>query len=264
VLPIDYKDTTADAVLEEFQLTGKWQGEVTHYSKSGDALAILASVATITNKDQKVIGVICTNRDISDRVASEEALMKLNEKLKRSAFHDHLTQLPNRRYLESIFEQHILRRKTQDPWYLVCLDLNGFKGINDTYGHTVGDQLLVRVAKRIKVSIRAEDYAARFGGDEFVLLVATKTEEDIETLLDRLARNISKPVRLVGHSIQVKASIGFVERSRTDNSFESLFRKADKAMYKAKLDKQSIVKYSDFLSFDASSKQDQQEPSEYS
>lgn len=253
LLSTEYKHTTPEAVLAEFQAQDKWRGEVVQRHKSGRTIQVLASVAILKDKQQRHVGAIAINRDISDRIASEQALKQLNKQLERSAFHDHLTGLPNRRFLESIFEKHILATEfVEHSWFLVCLDLNGFKAVNDTFGHDVGDQLLIKVARRLKVGLRHQGYAARFGGDEFVILLQADSCKDVSKLLDRLALTVEHPIFLRKQSISPKVSMGLAEVSSVDLTFESVFRKADRAMYTAKNSRQTLVVYSGELTADSS------------
>ena len=249
VLKLGCKHTSTEAAMKTFASTGQWRGEIIAYSKCGQALPVLASVAIVRNKENNPIGIISVNRDISDRVAFEEALTKLNRQLKRSAFYDHLTGLPNRRFLERLFEKQIVSYARKNAWFLACLDLNGFKRVNDSYGHDVGDQLLKKVAKRLKVAIREGDYVARFGGDEFVLLLTAKAKTDVLIMLYRLAHTLEQPMYINGISLKVSACIGIAQMSPLDKSFEGLFRKADAAMYRAKAAKKPVVIYTDNTQF---------------
>lgn len=149
--------------------------------------------------------------------------------LHRLAHVDSLTGLPNRRALDRALE-----RAGERDACLLLLDLNGFKAVNDSYGHPAGDALLVALAERLQRAVRSDDVVARLGGDEFAVLPADGAQGDSSRLVRHLEDVIAQPVRLPdGHVVQVSASIG-VARSRAGTSATTLLREADAAMYVAK------------------------------
>ncbi len=172
----------------------------------------------------------------------EEALMDgKSEALKKIAFHDHLTGLPNRVLLLDRIDQAIIYSDRSGKNFVLCfMDLDGFKSINDNYGHDVGDIVLKEVAIRLKDSLRASDTVARIGGDEFVFLLVDGVEEDgFEIVFDRVKKNVNQPIRLLsGKNIQVGLSIGFTTYPTDHSSPEDLLKHADKAMYQAKISKE--------------------------
>ncbi|MEA2620814.1 MAG: hypothetical protein QOC97_1587, partial [Chloroflexota bacterium] len=178
--------------------------------------------------DPDVHGVVLNVRDVSERKAFEEQLA-------HQAFYDSLTNLPNRAlFLDRI--QHALarRNRTAAPLTVLFLDLDDFKTVNDSLGHTAGDHLLVQVAVRIQQCLREADTAARFGGDEFAILVEDGLGEPGE-LAQRILARFREPYVLDGVEIQINATIGIAIR-RLDSTAVELLRDADAAMYSAKAD----------------------------
>jgi diguanylate cyclase (GGDEF)-like protein len=160
----------------------------------------------------------------------------LEEELRRQAFHDALTGLPNRAlFLDRL--QHALARADGHGRRIAILflDLDNFKVVNDSLGHETGDRLLVQIAERLRTCLRAEDTAARFGGDEFtVLLEETGNERDAIKIAKRLTEALRAPIVLGGHEVYPSFSIGIAPSAPGQDSAEGLLRKADLAMYRAK------------------------------
>ncbi|MCI2420128.1 EAL domain-containing protein [Saccharopolyspora sp. K220] len=169
--------------------------------------------------------------DITDR-------HMLQEQFRRQATHDPLTGLANRTQLESSLDAAL------EPAYpgrrvgLCYFDLDGFKAVNDSLGHPIGDRLLRQVAQRLDALAKAElALAARMGGDEFVVLVPdSRDANSVIELVDRLLREINRPVRIGDHELSASASVGIVEREVADTDAEALLRDADITLYRAKSD----------------------------
>jgi len=179
-------------------------------------------------EDVHVLGV---STDITEQKLAEE-------RLSYNAYHDALTGLPNRRLFTDRLE-HLLnrfRRQGGREWFAILfLDLDHFKTINDTLGHVLGDQLLVLVAKRLQLSLRASDTIARFGGDEFVILLEDlATTQNATQVAERLLASLTPPFNLAGHEVSISGSIGVVLSSLEYEKPEDLLRDADIAMYRAK------------------------------
>ena len=168
-------------------------------------------------------------RDITELKTAER-------KLRQLATHDYLTGLPNRLLLYDRLELALNRyARYGTAVALMFCDLDGFKPVNDVYGHQVGDAVLTEVADRIHSVVRDTDTAARLGGDEFGVLV--EGVDDIEMLTvvaDRLVAAIAEPVRLNGATAQVGVSIGIAVASERCNETDALVAAADSAMYRAK------------------------------
>jgi diguanylate cyclase (GGDEF)-like protein len=156
------------------------------------------------------------------------------------AYHDCLTGLPNRQAFQEYFNQKNLR-KPKGKTAILYLDLDGFKGVNDKYGHEIGDKLLQIVAGRLKNSIRSKDKVSRIGGDEFtILLTNIKKTGDVEMIIDKIENIISEPYQIDGHKIKISCSIGYSIANNSSDSLKKLLNQADKAMYEIKNEKNKM------------------------
>jgi diguanylate cyclase len=163
------------------------------------------------------------------------SLDRANEELQFLALHDALTKLPNRILLEDRLEQEIANSKrSKKAFSVLFLDLDGFKQVNDAFGHQVGDLLLVEVAQRIRSTIRARDTVARIGGDEFVLLADAGEPADVANLASKLIAAVQQPVAISDHDCQVTVSVGIAVYKGDDVQSQQLLKNADAAMYHAK------------------------------
>lgn len=169
---------------------------------------------------------------------NEIATLVRNEAwLKSQAFTDNLTGLANRLLLADRFQLTLERSKrSRAEFALIMVDLNGFKAINDTYGHGAGDQVLRTVAQRLLASVRGSDTVARIGGDEFVLLIESFGDPDELVHLGRkLIDAISADITLPGHGdVNVGASVGFARFPRNGTDLDSMLDTADRGMYDCK------------------------------
>jgi diguanylate cyclase (GGDEF)-like protein len=179
-----------------------------------------------------VRGIVLNGRDISERKAFEA-------QLEHQAFHDPVTQLPNRALLNERVRHALARaRRENTTLAVIFLDIDDFKTINDSLGHVAGDRVLLEVAKRLATSIRASDTAARFGGDEFAVLLEdiTGPEEVLDTA-ERVVERLLEPLHIEGKEIVVRASLGLsILDHRVMVNADELIRNADAAMYIAKRD----------------------------
>ena len=168
-------------------------------------------------------------RDIRDRREAEERIRHL-------AHHDALTDLPNRRHLEQALDQALrLARRTQAQIAVCCLDLDGFKAVNDTLGHAAGDLLLRQVAARMLDECRDSDVVARVGGDEFVVVLQTGADsERTAALAERLVHVLARPFELDGVVAHIGTSIGISFFPEDGKTTATLFKCADTALYRAK------------------------------
>lgn len=213
----------------EIKTTGYWSGELWNRTKTGECYPELRSISAVTDTQGIVTHYIGISSDISQIKHHEE-------QLERIAHYDALTGIPNRLLLADRMRQAIAQAKRDRKMLGVCyLDLDGFKPINDTFGHQAGDSVLVEVARRIGNILREGDTIARLGGDEFVVLLPdlNHVEECIATL-KRLHESISLPVSIQDHSNSLTASIGVSIFPGDDNDPDVLLRHADQAMYIAK------------------------------
>ncbi|HZF70718.1 diguanylate cyclase domain-containing protein [Sulfuricurvum sp.] len=198
--------------------------EETFIRKNGSLLPVSLTVAPL-GTDRSIV----VFQDIT--VQKEEQAL-----LDRYANYDALTTLPNRRLFTILAEQMIAQANRDNKIISIgFLDLDGFKQVNDTYGHEVGDTLLQEVAKRFKSTLRQSDLVARFGGDEFVvLLTSINTKNEAELSFIRLISQVSEPIIVNGIAIKVGVSIGYTLYPQDSGDIDLLIRHADIAMYDAK------------------------------
>ncbi|GAA6172773.1 hypothetical protein NBRC116592_24430 [Colwellia sp. KU-HH00111] len=192
--------------------------------------------------------IIEKNRDLLEQLQSANAtleervrqrtieLEKANEKLNQIATHDHLTGLANRALFQEQLDLCLASAKRNKKLVAVFfLDLDGFKAVNDTYGHDIGDKLLQQVSTRIKNLIRAEDVLARIGGDEFSLLTSNLVDKaDVKRISHAIIHAISEIFELDGHQCKIGVSIGISFYPEHAEDATSLLKKADEAMYAIK------------------------------
>lgn len=204
--------------------------EQRYLHKNGDTVWALWSVSPIKNSDSNQPNLIFQIQDITDKKFAEE-------KLQYEATHDSLTGLPNRALFMSRLSQAII--KAQDnPNYKVSLlfiDLDRFKNVNDSLGHIVGDQLLIKIAEHLQLCMRPTDLVARLGGDEFTILVEGKYEQsEIIKIAERIHEKFVEPFNLSGNEVYSSASIGVLHYTEKHHTAEEMMRDADIAMYQAK------------------------------
>lgn len=221
----------------EVKLAAHFRQLITHFQheyrirhRDGAYLWMLCRGLAVWNAEGQAVRVAGSQTDISDRKRAEQQLL-------HDALHDGLTGLPNRvLFLDRL--KHTLQRSTRNPSYrfaVLFLDLDRFKVINDSLGHSAGDQLLIATARRIESCVRPGDTFARLGGDEFTILVEDADDEaTVLAIAERLQRAISEPLSLGQHTVYTTASIGVTMSNQEYASAMDIIRDADTAMYHAK------------------------------
>ncbi len=174
--------------------------------------------------------------DITARIENEKALQQAHRQLKELAYYDPLTRLANRRLFIDRVNQAFRMADRQRTGLAICyLDLDEFKQINDQYGHEAGDELLIQVSERLVNNLRPEDTVARWGGDEFALLISDqKDDQQCAMTMSRLISALAMPYQIGSHSFRVTTSIGVTLYPLDRGDPETLLRHADQAMYMAK------------------------------
>ena len=206
-----------------------WRGEIWNRRKDGGIYAELLTVTAVRDAAGTVQHYVGVFSDIT-------AAKRHERELERIAHYDPLTGVPNRVLLADRMRQALAQAGRRETTTAICyLDIDGFKDVNDRYGHEVGDGLLVEIVGRLEECLRADDTLARLGGDEFILVLqGLRRDSDWESALDRVLEQIAGTILVEEHAIRVSASIGVTLYPRDDSDPDTLLRHADQAMYLAK------------------------------
>lgn len=220
-----------DAIWRDIKDNGHWDGEIWNRHKNGEVIAEKLTISAVPDSKGHVQQYVAVFSDITD-------LKNYQNELEHIARYDALTHLPNRLMLSDRLCQAMMHAQRREQCLgVVFIDLDGFKTINDTYGHGAGDQVLIAVSTRMRQALRDGDTLARNGGDEFVaVLVDLENAQNALPLLDRLLVAAAELIEFGSFFLQVSASIGisFYEGEQSKTA-EALMREADVAMYQAKL-----------------------------
>jgi diguanylate cyclase (GGDEF)-like protein/PAS domain S-box-containing protein len=215
-----------------------WQGEIWRRHKTGNDFPSWTTVSEVRDANGEVAHYIHVFMDITHFKKTQDHLGFL-------AYHDQLTKLPNRLLLKDRIDhslQNALREGSQSA--VLFLDLDRFKGINDTYGHAVGDGLLREVAKRIKNLVRKEDTVSRYAGDEFVVFMENiPNAKNPAKLAQKLIDTFNAPVYIKGYRLKVSTSVGISLFPKDGNDTDTLIKNADAAMYRAKKEGRNNFQY---------------------
>ncbi|MEW8505462.1 MAG: EAL domain-containing protein [Candidatus Thiodiazotropha sp.] len=207
-----------------------WKGEFCNKRKNGKLYWESAVIAPIRGDNDNITHYLAVKEDITERKAFEERLLE-------QATHDQLTELPNR-FLAFDRLQQLLQHAKRNNLHVavIYIDLDNFKNINDSMGHPIGDQLLIKVAKRIKEQLRTEDTLARLGGDEFLALIPNveNPSADLEPVVTRLLATTETPLYLNNREISITSSLGIAVYPDDGIDVSMLMSNADIAMYEAK------------------------------
>ncbi len=200
-----------------------------HTFASGQGERFEYLLAPVLDEDRNTEATVCILRDTSQQAIAEE-------KIWHNAHHDLLTGLPNRRLFLDRLEQEVKHSKRNGiPLSVLFMDLDGFKEVNDSFGHEAGDSLLSEVAERLTNCVREEDTVARLGGDEFtVILTGVKQRKDAGHVAKTIIDTLVAPFRIEQKSVQISVSIGIALYPHDASSSVALLKAADRAMYKAK------------------------------
>jgi diguanylate cyclase (GGDEF)-like protein len=163
-----------------------------------------------------------------------DARKQHEELLRQGALYDELTGLANRKLFGQRLEDLVRTRTPGQRCAVLFCDLDGFKQVNDQFGHAVGDQLLTAVAGRLTATLRGHDLVARLGGDEFAVLMNDTGKADLDDIVDRLEREVSQPYRLGRREVTIGISIGAATESISSGTAQAILSEADAAMYRVK------------------------------
>ena len=227
-LPEDIDHITSE-VISAVETFGKWSGEVKMLHKDGHIGWIESMCVPIYDENNQVMGALGVNRDISDRINESKRLEHL-------AYYDYLTKIPNRYLLFDRLE-HLIEQSARNmsTFALLYIDLDKFKVINDTKGHTFGDQVLIEISLRLKQSIRNSDTVARIGGDEFIVLLEDITNKsNISTMVETIIKVLNSTIDISGETLEISSSVGVSIYPHDGTTADALIAAADKAMYNEK------------------------------
>lgn len=230
-----YDDAAAfGRASEELLACGKWSGEFTRRRSDGSILTVESRWSLVRDDSGAPQSILAIDTDISERKAAEDNIRRL-------AFYDPLTRLPNRQLLQDRLQQALASSShSQYAGALLFIDLDNFKALNDTLGHEKGDLLLQQVANRLTHCVRESDTVARLGGDEFVIILSDQHDrrEDValraRAVAEKVLDNLGQPFSIAGNEQHSAASIGVALFQGHRDTVSDLLKRADLAMYQAK------------------------------
>jgi diguanylate cyclase (GGDEF)-like protein/PAS domain S-box-containing protein len=233
------------AMWETINRTGGWEGEVWNRRKNGEIYPEHLSITAVKDRDGIVTNYVASFSDISRRKMAEEEIQNL-------AFYDPLTSLPNRRLLLNRLKKALASSaRSGVEGALLFIDLDNFKTLNDTLGHDKGDLLLQQVAQRLMSCVREGDTVAKFGGDEFVVMLGDlgrydfEAAEGAEAVGEKILAALNQPYHLAAHEYRGSTSIGVTLFKGHQQQIDELLKQADIAMYQAKKDGRNILRFFD-------------------
>ena len=232
-------------IWEAAARTGSWQGEIWSRRQDGEVFNGWLTLSAVCGEGESISHYVGTLTDNTLRKAEEE-------RVKHLAFYDSLTQLPNRQLLLNRLQQALAASiRSGREGALLFIDLDNFKRLNDTLGHSMGDLLLQQVAQRLTTCIREGDTVARLGGDEFVVMLEDLSEnlqeaaEQIEAVGEKVLLTLNRPYDLDGHEYHSTPSIGATLFHHHKDSVAELLKSADLAMYNAKAAGRNVLRFFD-------------------
>ena len=230
---------------KQLKRTDSWSGEIWNRRKNGEIYPEQLNITAVKDKANIITHYVATLTDITLRKAA-------SEKIKHLAFYDALTHLPNRRLLLDRLSQALVgSARSGNKGALLFIDLDHFKSLNDTLGHDMGDQLLQQVANRLLSAVREGDTVARFGGDEFVILLedldtqAIKAATKLEAIAHKIIASLNQPYLLGIHERHNSASIGAKLFNGHEETLDTILKQADIAMYQAKDSGRNTLRFFD-------------------
>jgi diguanylate cyclase (GGDEF)-like protein/PAS domain S-box-containing protein len=230
---------------DSLRINKSWQGEIWNKRKNGEIYPEWLNITAVLGEDGRVTNYVGAFVDFSERKKAENEIHHL-------AFFDPLSQLPNRRMLLDRLRQAVSTgSRNQTGGGLLFIDLDNFKTLNDTKGHGIGDLLLVEVSKRLQACVREGDTVARFGGDEFVLLLEGLSKDETHAATqarmvgEKVLEVLNRPYILEGHEYHSSSSMGITLFIDYKQKLDELLKQADTAMYEAKKSGRNTLRFFD-------------------
>ena len=214
---------------ESLSGTGQWEGEFQNKRRNGHIYIQATKISAVRDDHDSIIRYIAVASDVTQ-------LREHQNQIEHLAYHDRLTDLPNRVMLADRLQLGMAQAARRKELLGVCyIDLDGFKLVNDTWGHDIGDEVLIEVAERLSSNVRAGDTVARLGGDEFIVLLGNaKHVGEIEQAIRRMLAAIALPFQIGQTEAELTASIGVALYPDDVDDADMLIRRADQSMYRAK------------------------------
>jgi diguanylate cyclase (GGDEF)-like protein/PAS domain S-box-containing protein len=216
-------------IAAEVEQSGKWEGEIWIRHKDGKKIPTWASIGRTLGRESSTEQIVAVFNDMSERKDAEQIIA-------RQATYDLLTGIPNRAlFIDRLAQETLRAGRSEQSVALIFIDLDGFKKVNDTLGHSIGDDVLRLTAERIKQSIRDVDTAARVGGDEFAVILPKLPDPiEAEFIAKRILEEMAIPMNVQGQDVLTTASIGISIFPADSEDDAGLLRNADIAMYRSK------------------------------
>ncbi|MED1913756.1 EAL domain-containing protein [Bacillus thuringiensis] len=225
----DDRDIFAYAIQHAFSTRKEYMVECRINTQRNDVIWTESKINPITDEEGNVTKLLLVTRDVTDRKQSEETIHHL-------AYHDALTDLPNRRmYVQQLSKEMMQAKRFQSNLAVLFLDMDRFKDVNDSFGHDVGDMLLIEASKRLQACLKQGDVVARLGGDEFTILQNhLQDRSEATALAEQIMNQLQRPFELEGHAFNVSCSIGIAMYPQDGDNPEDLLKRADTALYTVK------------------------------
>ncbi|MBH0330178.1 hypothetical protein ABH14_10300 [Brevibacillus brevis] len=225
----DDRDIFAYAIQHAFSTRKEYMVECRINTQRNDVIWTESKINPIMDEEGNVTKLLLITRDVTDRKQSEETIHHL-------AYHDALTDLPNRRmYVQQLSKEMMQAKRFQSSLAVLFLDLDRFKDVNDSFGHDVGDMLLIEASKRLQACLKPGDVVARLGGDEFTIMQNQLLDRNEATALaEQIMYQLQRPFELDGHVFNVSCSIGIALYPQDGDNPEDLLKRADTALYTVK------------------------------
>ncbi|MDA3945072.1 MAG: EAL domain-containing protein [Helicobacteraceae bacterium] len=238
---IMHSGKVSEATYEEMwaELTaGKtWHGELINRRKDQSEYIESAVISPVRQADGRITNYLAIKEDITEK-------RKVEKRIENLAHFDQLTGLPNRALLNDRITYLLnMAKRNNKSFAVMFLDLDHFKNINDTLGHSIGDELLREMAERLKRAIRVEDTVSRLGGDEFIIIIPNADANSAIHVATKLIAAVSKPCNIYHHELTVTPSIGIAIYPNDGDDFETLSKNADTAMYRVKQENRNNFRF---------------------